>query len=54
MKLKRLISFALGLLLIMAADPVLAKKTVEVAFIGPLTGGVSAIGVGEGTRRIWR
>ena len=46
MKLKRLISFALGLLLIMAAGPVLAKQTVEVAFIGPLTGGVSAIGVG--------
>ncbi len=46
MKLKRLISFALGFVLVMAAGPVMAKKTVEVAFIGPLTGGVSAIGVG--------
>ncbi|MBT3260073.1 MAG: branched-chain amino acid ABC transporter substrate-binding protein, partial [Deltaproteobacteria bacterium] len=30
----------------LAAGPVMAKDTVEVAFIGPLTGGVSAIGVG--------
>ena len=46
MKLKRCMSLALGLVFIMAAGPVMAKDTVEVAFIGPLTGGVSAIGVG--------
>ena len=46
MKLNRSISFILGLFLMLAAGPVLAKDTVEVAFIGPLTGGVSAIGVG--------
>ena len=46
MKCKSLICLALGLVLVMAAGPVLAKDTVEVAFIGPLTGGVSAIGVG--------
>ncbi len=46
MKLRSLICGMLALALVMAAGPVLAKKTVEVAFIGPLTGGVSAIGVG--------
>jgi len=46
MKLNRSISFILGLFLMLAAGPVMAKDTVEVAFIGPLTGGVSAIGVG--------
>ncbi|MCJ7810069.1 MAG: ABC transporter substrate-binding protein, partial [Desulfobulbaceae bacterium] len=46
MKLKKCMSLALGLLFLIAAGPVLAKDTVEVAFIGPLTGGVSAIGVG--------
>ena len=54
MKLKSLICVVLGLLLAVAAGPVLAKDTVEVAFIGPLTGGVSAIGVGDETPLIWR
>ena len=35
MKLNRSISFILGLFLMLAAGPVLAKDTVEVAFIGP-------------------
>lgn len=46
MKLNTWISLTLGLLLIIMAGPVLAKDKVQVAFIGPLTGGVSAIGVG--------
>lgn len=46
MELKKWISLVLGLLLIIAAGPAWAKDTVQVAFIGPLTGGVSAIGVG--------
>ena len=39
MKLKKWISLTLGLLLIITVGPVLAKDTVKVAFIGPLTGG---------------
>lgn len=39
----RLASFALAVLL---AVPALAKETVKIAFIGPLTGGNSAIGLG--------
>ena len=46
MKLNTWISLTLGLLLIIMAGPVMAKDKVQVAFIGPLTGGVSAIGVG--------
>ena len=46
MKLRKVMCLALGSLFMIAAGPVLAKDTVEVAFIGPLTGGVSAIGVG--------
>lgn len=46
MKPIKILSIALGLMMVLAATPALAKKTVHVAFIGPLTGGVSAIGVG--------
>lgn len=46
MKLAKLLCIVLGLLMALAAAPALAKDTVQVAFIGPLTGGVSAIGVG--------
>ena len=55
MKLRKVMCLALGSLFMIAAGPGLAKDTVQVAFIGPLTGGVSAIGVG-GRRfcRIWR
>ncbi len=46
MKLNKRIGLTLGLLLIILAGPAWAKEKVQVAFIGPLTGGVSAIGVG--------
>jgi branched-chain amino acid transport system substrate-binding protein len=46
MRTKTIIVFALGLVLALGASPVVAKETVKVAFISPLTGGVSAIGVG--------
>lgn len=46
MKFRNMICFALVLTLVLAAGAVLAKEKVKVAFLGPLTGGVSAIGVG--------
>ena len=46
MKLTKVACLAVGLIFMIATGPALAKDTVEVAFIGPLTGGVSAIGVG--------
>ncbi len=46
MKFRNMICFALVLTLVLAAGSVLAKEKVKVAFLGPLTGGVSAIGVG--------
>ncbi|MCB2190087.1 MAG: branched-chain amino acid ABC transporter substrate-binding protein [Deltaproteobacteria bacterium] len=46
MKPKKILCLVLGLMMALAATPALAKDTVQVAFIGPLTGGVSAIGVG--------
>ncbi|MFH1035274.1 MAG: branched-chain amino acid ABC transporter substrate-binding protein [Pseudomonadota bacterium] len=48
MKTGKFLSLVLvGLLLALGAGPALAaKQTVKVAFLGPLTGGVSAIGVG--------
>jgi branched-chain amino acid transport system substrate-binding protein len=39
-------AWVLVLVLTLGAGPVAAKDTVKVAFISPLTGGVSAIGVG--------
>ena len=47
MKLAKVLSVLLaGLLLGLGSGVALAKETVKVAFLGPLTGGVSAIGVG--------
>jgi branched-chain amino acid transport system substrate-binding protein len=46
MKMVKLLCIVLGLLMALAAAPAFAKDTVKVAFLGPLTGGVSAIGVG--------
>ncbi|MCX5832113.1 MAG: branched-chain amino acid ABC transporter substrate-binding protein [Deltaproteobacteria bacterium] len=46
MRKKSLILLAIGISLTLCSVPVAAKDTVKVAFISPLTGGVSAIGVG--------
>ena len=46
MKTTKILCIALGLLIALGAAPALAKEKVKVAFLGPLTGGVSAIGVG--------
>jgi branched-chain amino acid transport system substrate-binding protein len=46
MRTRTLILLAIGISLTLCGVPAAAKDTVKVAFISPLTGGVSAIGVG--------
>ncbi len=43
---RQLIAASLGTALLLQGALVLAKDTVKIAFIGPLTGGVAANGIG--------